>query len=146
MTRRGTARDVLLAAILLAGSPAGATPELIEFARCLKSAGATFYTAAWCPHCRRQEEMFGKGLGYLRTVDCTDGCEGVRSLPTWTFRNGTRLSGVASFDLLATRTGCRFGGSGQPAETEQPTDRASRGAAPNERYIGGAKIIEVPRR
>jgi hypothetical protein len=99
---------LLLWAHLLIATPAGA-PDLADFARCLTRAGATFYTADWCPHCARQSEMFGAALRYVRTVDCSQGCDGVESLPTWTFRDGSAITGVASLQTLARRTGCRIG-------------------------------------
>lgn len=118
----------------------GAASELSDFARCVRQAGATYYTASWCPHCARQNEMFGNALRYLRTVDCTDGCNGIASFPTWTFADGSRLSGVATFDVLTSRTGCRLG---EPADDgrDQVLDGGVR-----ERFVGGAKIIEIPSR
>ena len=74
---------VLVAMLAGIAVPAAAS-ELSDFARCLKRAGATYYTADWCPHCARQNRLFGNALGYLRVVDCTDGCDEVKSLPTWT--------------------------------------------------------------
>jgi len=121
-----------------------AASELVDFARCLNRAGATYYTAEWCPHCARQNDMFGNALRYLRVVDCTDGCDGVRSFPTWSFADGSRISGVASFESLGRRTRCQFG-----VERPEPPSAAAPGGkqsgAQRERYIGGAKIIEVPR-
>jgi hypothetical protein len=141
MTRRAVTRDVLLATVVLLAAPAAASP-LVDFARCISRAGATYYTADWCPHCQRQNRMFGNALGYVRTVDCTDGCDEVRSFPTWTFRDGSRIAGVATLEALAGRTGCRLGAD----DAESGSTRTPDAAAPNERYIGGAKIIEVPRR
>jgi hypothetical protein len=137
-----TRRAAVLAAILLA-SPAAASP-MVDFARCISRAGATYYTADWCPHCQRQNDMFGNALGYVRVVDCTRGCDEVKSLPTWTFRDGSRVSGLQTLEKLAIRTGCRLGGSDEDDDAEPHRGRGE--AASNERYIGGAKIIEVPRR
>ena len=130
-----------LCVLVAMASPAGAS-DLVDFARCLNRAGATFYSADWCPHCAAQNRMFGNAVGYLRIVDCTAGCDDVRSFPTWTFANGSRLSGVASFDVLARRTGCQFG---QPRQERQDDygGRKADGTGPRERYIGGAKIIDV---
>jgi hypothetical protein len=125
--------------------PAAAT-GLVDFARCISRAGAVFYTAQWCPHCARQVRMFGNAIRFVRTVDCTAGCDGVASFPTWRFADGSRLSGVASFDELASRTGCRLG----EAPREEPSDagsvQSSSDAGTRERTVAGAKIIEVPRR
>ena len=133
----------LLPAFLLVAVHAVASPNLADFARCISRAGATYYTADWCPHCRRQNSMFGDAIRYVRSVDCTDGCDGIRSFPTWTFADGSRVSGVASFDLLASRTRCRLGG--QPSDDADDTPSTS-GTGTRERNIGGAKIIEIPRR
>ena len=124
-----------------------ATPALAAdlggFASCLSRAGATYYFASWCPHCARQNQMFGDALYNLRTVDCTKGCEDVQSFPTWTFHDGSRISGVASFDSLARRTGCRLGAERKEAPRDSGWSRSGSGGA-RERYQGGAKIIEVP--
>jgi hypothetical protein len=129
----------VLGVALFAG-PAAAS-ELIDFARCISKAGATYYTADWCPHCARQNEMFGAGLGYVHSVDCTNGCDDVRSFPTWTFRDGSRISGVASFDALSRRTGCQFGKQRDVEPDAQPMESSS---GQRERYMGGAKFIDVP--
>lgn len=102
---------VLLLAALLAASPVSKA-ELAVFARCLNRAGATYYTADWCPHCQRQNALFGDALRYVKVVDCTDGCE-VSSFPQWKFRDGSRIKGVASLDELGERTGC---------STDEPDD------------------------
>src|SRR5256885_1812560 len=111
MTGRWPAVSIFFGLVLGAG-PVAAT-DLDDFARCLGRAGATYYTASWCPHRAHQDQMFGSSLRYLRTVDCTSGCRdaGVSSFPTWMFADGSRLSGVASLAVLGSRTGCRLGGS-----------------------------------
>lgn len=78
------------------------------------------YGASWCPVCERQLAAFGRAAGYLDHVECSvDGthertrtCEaaGVRSYPTWEFRDGSRLSGFVSLPRLAEKTGCALGG------------------------------------
>jgi len=130
-----------LAALTLFATSAVAS-SMVDFARCLSRAGATYYTADWCPHCARQNRMFGNALRYVRVVDCTDGCVGIKSLPTWSFKDGSQTSGVASFEMLASRTGCRL--EGERDEPGNPGSTApSSGSGGRERYIGGAKIIEV---
>ena len=133
----------VLVALGLAPSLAVAS-ELVDFARCLSRAGATYYTATWCPHCARQNDMFGSAMRYLRVVDCTDGCDGVNSLPTWSFADGSRISGVASFETLGRRTRCQLGAERRDAPGAAAPSGTSNGAQ-RERYIGGAKVIEVPR-
>jgi hypothetical protein len=129
----------------LAVQPVAAS-DLVGFARCLKRAGATFYTASWCPHCARQSRMFGNAIRYLHVVDCTAGCNGVSSFPTWRFADGSQLNGVASFADLASRTRCRLGE--EPAEEPSGDDaiRSSNGSGTRVRNLAGAQIIEVPRR
>ena len=126
--------------------------DLVDFARCLTRAGATFYSADWCPHCAAQIRMFGNAIGHVRMVDCTAGCEDIHSFPTWTFAGGSRLSGVASFDVLSRRTGCPYG---QPRREQDEDDdrrqtrkgvRETANGDQRERFIGGAKIIDVPGR
>ena len=97
--------------ILSLALPAMATaaPDLAAFARCLNRAGATYYYASWCPHCAVQDRLFGSAVTFLRRVDCTRGCRGVASLPTWHFADGSQHAGVASFEVLAARTHCRLG-------------------------------------
>jgi hypothetical protein len=114
----------LLAAVLAVG-PATAA-NLNDFARCLTRAGATYYTADWCPHCRRQNAMFGSALRYVHAVDCTNGCSEVKSFPMWTFRDGSRHPGVASFDVLARKTQCAFGQSGGDDGEWRRPERAER--------------------
>ena len=128
-------------ALLVSGGRPAAASSLIDFARCLDRAGAVFYTADWCPHCARQSRMFGNALRYLNVVDCSNGCEGITSLPTWRFANGSRTSGVASFELLASRTGCKLDARRDEPEERGATTWSETGA--RERYQGGAKIIEV---
>jgi hypothetical protein len=142
MRRRLAVSAMLVAA--LATTPVAAA-GLVDFARCISRAGATFYTASWCPHCARQSRMFGNALRYVRVVDCTAGCKGVRSFPTWRFGDGSQLNGVASFEDLGSRTGCRLGGGSREA-TDDDAIQSSSGTGTRERNVAGAKIIEVPRR
>lgn len=89
-----------------------------EFAQCLSDRGAIFYGAFWCPHCRDQKAMFGKSTKYLQYVECStpDGkgmiqrCadEGIGGFPTWRFAEGEEISGTASLETLASRTGCEL--------------------------------------
>jgi hypothetical protein len=145
MTRRSYVTLALLAAVSAAG-PAAAT-KLDDFARCLTRAGATYYTATWCPHCRRQNAMFGSALRYVHAVDCTNGCSDVHSFPMWTFRDGSRHPGVASFDVLARKTQCSLNAArDEPRDDVRDDERQSSDNGTTERMIGGAKIIEVPRR
>ena len=118
MTGRYWQRSIggLAAATVFAlAAPVTAAP-LDAFARCLASRGAVFYGTDWCPHCRRQNELFGPSARYVRYVECNDRgrthrrCtrKGVKSYPTWTFRDGSVLRGRQPLEQLASKTGCRL--------------------------------------
>lgn len=90
--------------------------KLDGFTQCLKSSGAEFYGAFWCPHCQKQKEIFGSSKQYLPYIECStpDG-QGVNKIckdkevvgyPTWLFADGTRLSGELSLTTLAGKTLC----------------------------------------
>lgn len=105
----------LASLVLLATTNAGAA-TLQTFGRCLKSKGATFYGASWCPHCRAQRASLGDAMDYVRYVECAvDGgheqavaCRNAKvdGYPTWTFADGTRVAGEKSLEDLAAQTGC----------------------------------------
>lgn len=109
-------RWALVLVALAATTDAGAA-TLAGFGRCLKSKGATFYGASWCPHCRAQREALGDAMDYVRYVECSvDGARGastaacdkadVHGYPTWIFGDGSRASGEQSLAALAAKTGC----------------------------------------
>src|SRR5262245_29228439 len=104
MTRRPRWWALLVLPLALAAG----RPDVGAFARCLSRSGATYYYASWCPHCAAQDRLFGAAVRELRRVDCTRGCPGVASLPTWRFADGSVHAGVASLDALAARTRCRL--------------------------------------
>lgn len=85
------------------------------FAKCITDAGAKFYGAYWCSHCKAQKELFqnSKELPYIecstpngqgQTPVCAEA--GVTSYPTWRFADGSELSGEQSFEALAEKTSC----------------------------------------
>jgi thiol-disulfide isomerase/thioredoxin len=89
--------------------------KLDGFAQCLKSSGALFYGAFWCPHCQEQKAEFGTSAEYLPYVECskpdnsqTQICidKKITGYPTWIFKDGTTLEGKQSLDTLAQKTGC----------------------------------------
>ncbi|TAK03777.1 hypothetical protein EPO34_01270 [Patescibacteria group bacterium] len=92
------------------------------FAQCLTEKGAKMYGAWWCPHCTKQKALFGNAFSKVDYVECSPGgtkamsqkCkdDGVEGYPTWTFPDGTRLSGEQSFEALGAKVGCEL-----PAET-----------------------------
>jgi hypothetical protein len=144
---RLAAGGLLLAALILEAVPAAAT-NLDAFARCLTRAGTTYYRTSWCPHCRAQEELFGSAMRYIEEVDCTAprACAAARvsSFPTWTFADGSRLSGFAQPAELSSRSGCPLSGGRQP-ESGAATHSVG-GVITRERTVGGMQVIEIPGR
>jgi len=86
------------------------------FAQCIADSGAKFYGAFWCPHCKEQEDMFGTAVKKLPYVECstpdktgqTQVCidKEITGYPTWEFKDGSRATGVQSFQQLSAATGC----------------------------------------
>lgn len=85
------------------------------FAKCITDAGAKFYGAYWCSHCKSQKELFqnSKELPYIECSTasgqgllpiCAEA--GIDSFPTWRFADGSELSGEQSFEALAEKTSC----------------------------------------
>ena len=136
-----------LAIFILGAAPVRAA-DLDGFARCLTRAGTTYYRTSWCPHCRAQEEMFGSAMRYIEEVDWTAprACAAARvhSFPTWTFADGSRLSGFVQPAQLSSRTGCPLAGSRQP-ERGAATHSVG-GVTTRERTVGGMRVIEIPGR
>ncbi len=71
--------------------------KLDGFAQALKTEGAEFYGAFWCPHCQEQKELFGSSKQYLPYIECsttnkdqTQICKDkkIEGYPTWHFKNG----------------------------------------------------------
>lgn len=89
-----------------------------KFATCVTDSGATFWGTFWCPYCNDQKALFGKSAKLLPYQECStpDGngqvavCNEaqIQSYPTWDFADGTRQSGVLSFDQLSEITGCQL--------------------------------------
>ncbi len=85
--------------------------KLQAFAKCLTEKGAVMYGAYWCPHCQNQKKLFGGAFSYVNYVECTKDpkkCEAaqVKGYPTWTFKNGQRIEGEASFAALSEKSSC----------------------------------------
>jgi uncharacterized membrane protein len=89
-------------------------PYLKGLAEHLKTSGALFYGASWCPHCMDQKDLFGPAAARLPYVECSPNgpnapangaciAHGVSSYPTWVFGE-TRWTGVLSLEELAKRT------------------------------------------
>jgi thiol-disulfide isomerase/thioredoxin len=86
------------------------------FAQCLKTNGATFYGAFWCPHCKAQKALFGTSVDLLPYIECslpdasgqTQICKDkkIEGYPTWEFPDGSILTGEQTFEKLAEKTSC----------------------------------------
>jgi hypothetical protein len=79
----------------------------------LRSSGALFYGAWWCPACFRQKHLFGKEAGNrLPYVECdkTDSgrercrTSGIRAYPTWILGE-RRLEGIQTIEQLSEWSG-----------------------------------------
>lgn len=90
-----------------------------DLAQCLTEKNAKFYGAFWCPHCAQQKKLFGKAISKVLYVECavpgnqqtqTQACKeaNISGYPTWTFADGSRLSGEQSLRTLADKTGCEW--------------------------------------
>jgi len=89
--------------------------KLDGFAQCLKTSGAEFYGAFWCPHCQAQKALFGSSKQYLPYVECsnpdnsqTKACadKKIESYPTWIFKDGSQIAGEVPLADLASKTQC----------------------------------------
>jgi hypothetical protein len=119
-----------------AGSPASTSPRVGEplrpstaaqlaLAKHLRTAGALFYGAWWCPACFQQKNLFGQEAGNrLPYVECDpktppeprqgEGRQrclaaGVRAFPTWEMPGRPRLEGVQTLKELAAWSGFQPG-------------------------------------
>jgi len=72
-----------------------------DFAKALKSNGAVFYGAFWCPHCIAEKALFGNSKKYLPYVECSNPNRSptqicidaqIESFPTWKFENGITIA------------------------------------------------------
>ena len=92
------------------------TDQATSLAGYLRSSGAVLYGAFWCPHCRRQRELFGReAFGILAYVECDPrgmhsefaacAIEGVDGYPTWKFGNGEVRGGEMELVEIAKASG-----------------------------------------
>ena len=111
------------------GSAPSGPGKYDDFAKCLKSEGAIFYGAFWCPHCQAQKKDFGSSEQYLPYVECstpdaqsqTQVCidKKIESYPTWVFPDGSRLSGEIPMQTLSEKTSCPLpGAETSPGQTQ----------------------------
>ena len=87
-------------------------------------------------------------MRYINEVDCTTSracvMAGVTSFPTWTFPDGSRVSGFARPAQLSSRTACPISG-GRQADRGAVTHSVG-GVTTRERTVGGMRVIEIPGR
>ena len=85
------------------------------FAQCLSDAGAKFYGAYWCPHCKNQKELFDNSAkipyiecsspnGQEQLKICKDA--GITGYPTWTFVDESVEDGTQTLEKLSEKTNC----------------------------------------
>ena len=97
--------------------------EQLGLSRHLKSIGARFYGAWWCPACAKQKALFGKdAAAVLPYIECDkqpgdrERCMAaeIRSFPTWDLKDQPRLVGVQSLDELGSWSGYKAGRQPKP--------------------------------
>jgi hypothetical protein len=91
-----------------------------SFARCVSASGAKMYGSFQCPHCSDQKRMFGNSWRLIDYVECStpdgkaqaEACAlaGIRSYPTWVFKDGNKSIGITPFEAIAEKTGCSLNG------------------------------------
>lgn len=71
-----------------------------DFAKALKTGGAEFYGAFWCPHCQAEKALFGSAKKFLPYIECSNPDQSpiqvcldkkVESYPTWMFKDPIKL-------------------------------------------------------
>ncbi len=111
-----------IAAVLIQSKPSApdAPSKYAALAQCIKDSGATFYGAFWCPHCQAEEADFGMTRQALEQIGLYTECstpdangqtqicidKGIKSYPTWIFKDGSQLTGTIPLAQLAQKTGC----------------------------------------
>jgi len=84
-----------------------------DFANALKSRGAVFYGAFWCPHCLAEKALFGSSKKYLPYVECSNPdkssvqiCidEKIESYPSWKFKDGIILKSKSKPTICSVRS------------------------------------------
>ncbi len=93
------------------------TNRAAKFANCIGEK-ATFYGAYWCPTCALQKQMFKNSFSRINYIECSIneklpqekvcGDERISKYPTWIFKDGTRLVGLAKLETLGAKTGCEY--------------------------------------
>ncbi len=104
-------------------------PDLVAFAKALTAAGVKYYSAAWCPHCNAQKDLFEDGRNFLPSIEVTNPdrtlnaigiANNITSFPTWEYLNRpnaaepTRLTGTQTLAKLSEWTGIAIPASETP--------------------------------
>lgn len=96
------------------------TGQLDSFATCVEKSDAKFFGAFWDASTREQKKLFGPSKRLLPYVECTvssemyqfqnDDCkkEGIETYPTWLFKDGSYIFGVANLEKIAEKTNCQL--------------------------------------
>lgn len=80
---------------------ASAPSKYDDFAKALKTDGAEFFGAFWCPHCQAEKALFGSSKQFLPYVECSKADKSqtqicidnkVENYPTWKFKGGISLT------------------------------------------------------
>lgn len=98
---------LLILAIFLMNKKNSEAPE--EIAQCIGKK-STLYIQLGCPHCIKQENVFGESYKYLNVIDCyynPNACikANITGTPAWVI-NGEEYLGFQSIEKLRELTGC----------------------------------------
>lgn len=78
-----------------------ADSKLDGLAQALKTEGAQFYGAFWCPHCQEQKAEFGSSKKYLPYIECSNANQTqtqvcidnkIEGYPSWAFKDGINIT------------------------------------------------------
>ena len=101
-----------------------AQDDLVAFAKALKDAGIQFFGADWHAATTSQKALFQDGAKFLPFVEVTNAdrsfnsvgtSEGITTMPTWEFQNGSRATGVQTLAQLSTLSGIAIPKSSTPS-------------------------------
>lgn len=104
-------------------SQASSSAEQLGLSRHLKTVGAKFYGAWWCPACSKQKSLFGaKAAAELPYIECDQQAEDrercsaaqIKAFPTWDLNGKERLVGVQSLDELSRWSDYKPSGQSKP--------------------------------
>ncbi|MEK6940883.1 MAG: hypothetical protein AABW49_03220 [Nanoarchaeota archaeon] len=101
------------AGIFLLKSSNSGPGEFDSLAECITNSGTIMYGTDWCPHCANQKASFGKSFRLINYVNCDKDkikCDAadVKGYPTWTFSDGSVVSGEQTLETLAKMSNCEF--------------------------------------